>query len=94
MISITTFSAIVGIKIARFEVMIVIAHVLYTTGAIARTQAYFGIGSGPIFLDNVGCVGTESRLINCSANPIGSNNCFHNEDAGVTCQSELCSMQE
>lgn len=32
------------------------------------------------------CVGTERRLIDCPANPIGSHNCVHSEDAGVGCQ--------
>ena len=31
------------------------------------------------------CVGTESRLVDCPANPIGSHNCVHGEDAGVGC---------
>ena len=56
------------------------------TGAIARSSAYFGRGIGSILLDNVGCSGTESRLIDCSHNPIGSHDCSHTEDAGVTCR--------
>ena len=43
-------------------------------------------GTGSIFLDNVRCVGTETRLMACPANPVGSHNCGHSEDAGVTCQ--------
>ena len=54
-------------------------------GATARSSAYFGQGSGSILLDNVVCSGTESRLIDCSHNPIGSHDCNHAEDAGVTC---------
>ena len=55
-------------------------------GAIARSQAFFGQGSGTILLDNVGCTGTETRLIDCPSNGIGIHNCAHSEDAGVTCQ--------
>ena len=31
------------------------------------------------------CTGTETRLIDCSANALGSHNCQHSEDAGVRC---------
>jgi deleted-in-malignant-brain-tumors protein 1 len=54
-------------------------------GAIAFGEAQFGEGSGSIFLDDVRCVGFESRLIDCPANPIGIHNCIHGEDAGVQC---------
>lgn len=54
-------------------------------GATAYSFARFGQGSGLILLDNVACVGTESRLIDCPANPIGQHNCAHTEDAGVGC---------
>ena len=57
------------------------------TGAIARSRAFFGQGSGDILLDNVACTGTETRLIDCPNNGIGIHNCVHSEDAGVTCQS-------
>ena len=56
-------------------------------GAVAVSNARFGRGTGPIWLDDVGCFGTESRLANCRARPIGSHNCGHHEDAGVRCRS-------
>ena len=55
------------------------------TGASALTSGFIN-GAGQIWLDNVRCVGTETRLIDCPANPIGTHNCVHGEDAGVRCQ--------
>ena len=57
----------------------------FGTGATPRAAAYFGVGSGTILLDDVGCSGTESRLIDCSNRGIGVSDCRHSEDAGVTC---------
>ena len=48
--------------------------------------ADFGRGEGPILLSNVNCDGTEDRLFDCGANPIGDNNCNHGQDAGVFCE--------
>ena len=45
----------------------------------------FGQGSGPIWLDNVACIGNEERLADCPANIIGSNDCSHSQDVGVMC---------
>ncbi|RXM95604.1 Scavenger receptor cysteine-rich domain-containing group B protein [Acipenser ruthenus] len=52
----------------------------------AREEAYFGQGSGTIFLDNVKCRGKESSLLHCSHIRWDAHNCNHSEDAGVTCE--------
>ncbi|XP_071498165.1 scavenger receptor cysteine-rich domain-containing protein DMBT1-like [Diadema antillarum] len=57
------------------------------SGAISSyTNAHFGLGSGPIHLDNVECSGLEASLMECSYSP--THNCGHSEDAGVACHSE------
>ena len=56
------------------------------SGARAFSSAFFGRGTGGIYLDNLGCRGNESRLIDCVHSTIGIHNCDHGDDAGLRCQ--------
>ena len=51
----------------------------------ATTDAEHGEGLGPIWLDDVGCIGTEVSLNSCPHNGEGNHDCGHDEDAGVIC---------
>ena len=53
------------------------------TGAMALEEAYFGEGSGPIFVFS--CVGFEARLGECNFFPVRGGYCIHAEDVGVRC---------
>ena len=49
---------------------------------ISRCCATYGRGSGPIHMNNLGCSGTEFKLVDCYNS---SSYDGHNEDWGVTC---------
>ena len=57
-----------------------------STGAQGLLFAAYGQGTGPIWIDDVQCLGTETRLVDCSRTAFGSHNCVHFEDASVRCQ--------
>ena len=52
--------------------------------ATAHSNARFGAGTGSIFLDNVACTGEEVMLTSCAYDS-NTGDCFHSDDAGVTC---------
>uniref|UniRef100_A0A8C3P1N1 Soluble scavenger receptor cysteine-rich domain-containing protein SSC5D n=1 Tax=Cyanoderma ruficeps TaxID=181631 RepID=A0A8C3P1N1_9PASS len=58
-------------------------HALWAPGA-----AQFGEGAGPIWLDGLRCVGTETHLARCPARPWGEHTCNHVEDASAICSGE------
>ena len=51
----------------------------------AYQNSRYGRGTGPILLDNVNCLGSESSLLSCGHSGVGIHNCNHREDASVRC---------
>jgi hypothetical protein len=66
------------------------AHVVcrelgYQGAERATLLSMFGRATGPIWLDDVICSGSESSLLDCARSTQGSSNCDHAEDAGAVC---------
>ena len=53
--------------------------------AKAYSHAYYGEGSGRIWLEGVSCYGSESRLSLCTNRSWGNHGCSHSQDVGVGC---------
>lgn len=61
-----------------------------SAGAIPVGNSFFSSSSGPIFLTELACQGTEKELSECfQPSPLGSHHCTSNEHAGVICPCKL-----
>ena len=49
------------------------------------TGSGFGRGSGPVFLKDLRCVGSEEDLLECRGAEIGVYDCSNQDSAGVYC---------
>ena len=57
----------------------------YPDAVAAPLNAHYDEGTGPILLDNLQCLGTESDIFACVHNGIGEHDCDHSEDASAEC---------
>ena len=62
---------------------------LLSLDGVPYSNAYFGVGIGPILLDDVQCTSSSNQLLECSSRPILSHNCLHSDDAGVGCEGRV-----
>lgn len=46
----------------------------------------YGEATGPIWMDDMKCEGTEKHLINCAFKSWGVTDCTHKEDVGIICE--------
>ena len=63
--------------------MWIIFSCIFVSDAQAFSNAFYGQGSGIIYLDNVQCSGSELDLFDCPGDT--SPSCTHVDDAGVRC---------
>jgi len=47
----------------------------------------YGPGEGEIWMDNLGCTGSETDLADCQHNGFAQHNCGHNEDVSILCDT-------
>ena len=56
----------------------------FLNGTVA--EVLLAISQGPVWLNQVDCLGNESEILHCPHNGIGNvGNCSHDQDAAVQC---------
>ena len=58
----------------------------YSHALLAYHSSFFGMGTGPIWMDNVQCSGNEASISDCSFKGWGITDCNHGNNAGVRCK--------
>lgn len=69
-----------------FLIQVVCSHLSCGPAIEAPIEAYYGEGTGPIWMDEVLCTGRENDLDECIFLGWGIHNCGHSEDASVRCE--------
>lgn len=68
---------------------IVVCHQLgYLYAVAAPLSPRYGEESGPIWLDNLHCLGNESDIFACEHSGFGSQSCKHGQHVSVECSSK------
>ena len=67
------------------DAQVVCRQLSYGPPIAATGGAYYGQGSGRIWLDNLNCTGNELTIGECSHAGWGMHNCGLFQDAGVQC---------
>ena len=67
------------------DAQVVCRQLGYGPPIAARSKAYYGQGSGQIWLDNLNCSGNEITIGECPHAGWRMHDCEHNKDAGIEC---------
>ena len=61
-------------------------------GSTVYSTSPYGESQGPVFLNSVGCIGTEETLLGCSSQFVTDLTCSsHSRDVGVKCEGKTYS---
>ena len=72
------------------DAQVVCRELGFIGASAARYRAYYGEGSGQVWLQNLRCVGSESTVEHCSHDGWGyTSSCRHYKDAGVKCNEGM-----
>lgn len=72
-----------------YDANVVCRHLGFFNASSAPHRAAYGQGSDPTWMDDVDCQGGESSLFECAHAGWGVENCGHDEDAGVACNTQM-----
>ena len=73
-----------GSRVSGLSDFLLLVMIIFLS-AIPVFWGVFGQGTGPTFLNDVVCTGTEPSLLSCSHREIGTTSCSHEFDIGVVC---------